>query len=777
MPTLEILLRYFELFSGLLLVGSSLKQNIFEFIDRVFWIESPLHLNNLEFPLDQNARLGEQNSIFLYPSIASVGYDSLSSQSLSDLTVLMETLSPFIQQMISSVGAEVNPVMNQIDPLMLYSLRFNFRQSRRIKGDKSPTEYCRNAMRYFHTRFAFALQIYAEICAYNTHYATEVENLFGSLISHFKSNLLKKTTMNHMFEVELTMLRFPFTEWITRYGADILGKMVALELIELRLLAVFETLPSDFSTFYSILECSAWVQKNPHARNVRLTNSKVLEWVWPTLQAIAAKAKEEDLGNINHQVGFKFKCVFIDMSIEPPLRCVLVQGILFQDLLWLFIDHVHFDPSIAAISSLDKNLERVAFTWSKLERYILDYMPTISRECRVYLQNFSNSLGFNSELAQPNLKSALGAPQIPPSREMFDIQLDILSHCSRIRFTSPDFEGSNDSDHKVGIDPGDGALKLQVLEGLTIIMAVNFGYGLRSLAISKDAVSTIKSMKSIQYRSREKSEEQMILEALRANTLTLTSIQAFISFDQIWPAQAAKMDVDVMNLVIYLEKAEELIVNSPRSNLTSALPYALMRKYVGSIQGKSVREMKQGKQNIFDSLGNQLMLQFYRDLRSVSFCMGGLQETAGPQVLHCCGMLWVIKDFVQDNQLPSLRSEALRIQQLDYILKGIRAYNEDGLVCLSKIELKFAMSTLIVILDSLSPTCSLEVLQSKAKSLTLDSIIESREHQARLYSLVRQVAKTAGKNAASGILESCLLESADSLLLNDNVLCDTAAGK
>ena len=74
-----------------------------------------------------------------------------------------------------------------------------------------------------------------------------------------------------------------------------------------------------------------------------------------------------------------------------------MQGILFQDLLWLFIDYVHFDPSVAAISALDKNLERVAFAWSTLERYIQDNMPVTSSECRVHLQNFSNSLGFKSE--------------------------------------------------------------------------------------------------------------------------------------------------------------------------------------------------------------------------------------------------------------------------------------------------------------------------------------------------------------------------------------------
>eukprot|EP00890_Picochlorum_soloecismus_P003681 jgi/Picsp_1/4313/NSC_01821-R1_type a von willebrand factor domain-containing protein len=757
--TLEILLRYFEIFSGLLLVGSSFKRTMLDFVDRMFWIESPLHLNGLEVSsLGQHSRLGEQNSIFLYPSISSVGDSSISSKLLSDLTFLMEILSPFIQHMISNADVEVNTVMNQIDPLMLPSLRSILCESFSIKRDDNSLKHGINAMRYFHTKFGFSLQIYAETCACNTHYARELEDLLGSLISYLKSlqNFGEaRKTPNRVFEIESAMLQIPFTEWMQRYETETLSKMVVIELIELRILTVFETLPSEFSIFFSILECSAWVQKNPHARNTRLANFALLEWVWPTLQAIVAKAKEqEDLTKINH------------------------QGILFQDLLWLFIDYVHFDPSVAAISALDKNLERVAFAWSTLERYIQDNMPVTSSECRVHLQNFSNSLGFKSEVAQPNLKAALGAPQIPPSIEVFNIQHDILSYCSRIKFLAPDNEDSNDSDHnQVGIDPGDGAMKLQVLEGLTIIMAVNFGYGSHSLAILKDTACTIKSMKSIQRRSREVSEEQMVLEAMRANSLVLIKMQACISFDQIWPAQAARLDFDLINLNFYLTTAQNLIANSPGSNLTSALPYALMRKYVGSVQGRSIQEIKQDNQNIFDSLGNQIMIQFYRDLWSTVFCnTRDLHEMEGPHVLHCCGMLWVIRDLVKDNQLPSLRSEASRIQKLDCALKSIVAYNENGSVNLSKIEMKFAMSTLIVILDSLSSTCSVEV-QSRVKSLALDSLLSSKEDHAGSYTLVCQVAKTAGKSAvASGILETCLVESANTLLLNGNVLCDTAAG-
>lgn len=456
-----------------------------------------------------------------------------------------------------------------------------------------------------------------------------------------------------------------------------------------------------------------------------------------------------------------------------------MQGILFQDLLWLFLDCVHFDPSVSAISLLDKNLERLAFNWSKLAKYIQGNMPGTSRDCKVHLQNFSNSLGFQSKQPQPNLKAALGAPPIPPSTDIFNIQHDILSYCSRIRFSSPDAEDSNGSDHsKTGIDPTDGATKSQVLEGLTIIMAVNFGHESHSLGILKDTASMIKSLKSTQGRSRDEMEQQMILEALRANTLVLISRQLIVSLDQIWPAQAAKFDFDIVDLLVCLKRTQDLITDSPRSNITSALPYALMRKYVGSVQGSSIQEIKQDDKQIFDSLGNQIVLQFYRDLWSSPFCnTRELQDMAGPHVLHCCSMLWVIKDLVKNSQVPSLRSEASRIQQLEYAMKSMMEYNEDGSVYLSKIEWKCAMSTLIAILNSLTSTCAFE-LQTRLNSLTLDSLIESREQQERFCTLLCQVAKTASKSAdASDIFESCLRESADSLLLNDNVLCDNAAGK
>lgn len=314
MPTLETFLSYFEVFSGLLLVGSSLKQTIFDFVDRVLLIE-PLHLKSLKVFSSKNLRLGEQNSIFLYPSIASVSDNSFSAKLLSDLMFLMEVLNPFIQHNIKEVDVEVNTDVNQIDPFVLYSLRSIFNESFHIKQDVCRSKDDINAMRYFHTRFGFSLQIYAESCTGNAHCVTEVERLLESLITYFTSfKSFGESTLNRLLEINSAMLRIPFTEWMQRHGTEMLSKMVALELIELRILTVFETLPSDFGNCFSILECSAWVRKNPHARNTRLLNCAMLEWVWPTLQAIVAKAKEQDdLTKVDHQVGSsKFKHKSID---------------------------------------------------------------------------------------------------------------------------------------------------------------------------------------------------------------------------------------------------------------------------------------------------------------------------------------------------------------------------------------------------------------------------------------------------------------------------------
>jgi hypothetical protein len=312
MPTLEIFLSYFEVFSGLLLVGSSLKQTIFDFVDRVLLIE-PLHLNSLKVFSSKNPRLGEQNSIFFYPSIASMSDNSLSAKLLSDLMFLMEVLNPFIQHNIKEVDVEVNTDVNQIHPFVLYSLRSIFNESFHTKQDVRRSKDDINAMRYFHTRFGFSLQIYAESCTGNAHCVTEVEKLLESLITYFKSFKNFGESTNRLLEINSAMLRIPFTEWMQRYGTEMLSKMVALELIELRILTVFETLPSDFNNCFSILECSAWVRKNPHARNTRLVNCGMLEWVWPTLQAIVAKAKEqEDFAKVDDQVGFQIQQKSID---------------------------------------------------------------------------------------------------------------------------------------------------------------------------------------------------------------------------------------------------------------------------------------------------------------------------------------------------------------------------------------------------------------------------------------------------------------------------------